>query len=61
MISMTFSNKPFPKTTVKSIPSMDKNQRTFMAPQNAETMYNMQNNMIGRLMHSKKCRACPKH
>jgi|LauGreSuBDMM15SN_2_FD.fasta_scaffold08769_5 hypothetical protein len=53
---MAFSNKPAPKPVIRVLPSSGNSNYV-----NTEAIYYMQNNMIGRLMNSKKCTACPKH
>jgi hypothetical protein len=58
---MVFSKSNVPKTsgivrTLNSSPQPIQN-----ATINTETVYYMQNSMIGRLMNTKKCSSCPKH
>jgi hypothetical protein len=55
---MVFSKSNVPKNsgnirTVTSSPTPVQNT--------TETVYYMQNSMIGRLMNTKKCASCPKH
>lgn len=58
---MVFSKSNVPKTsgivrTFNSSPQPIQNMTI-----NTETVYYMQNSMIGRLMNTKKCSSCPKH
>jgi len=58
---MVFSNNNAPKhvgivRTINSSPTFMQNTVA-----NTETVYYMQNSMIGRLMNTKKCSSCPKH
>ena len=61
MISMVFSKSSEPKmrgntTIIRSsvLPVQNTSIKT-------ETMYYMQNSMIGRLLNTKNCSSCPKH
>lgn len=58
---MVFSKSNVPKSseivrTLNSSPQPRQNTTI-----NTETVYYMQNSMIGRLMNTKKCSTCPKH
>jgi hypothetical protein len=55
---MVFSKSSQPKTNVNT-------NTVYSSPKpiqnSTETVYYMQNSMIGRLMNTKKCASCPKH
>ena len=60
MISMVFSKSREPKQYGGNIQIIGSSPKP-LQKQNTETMYYMQNSMIGRLMNTTNCTSCPKH
>jgi len=59
---MVFSkSSETPKNNVNKVTVNSSPKRVQQTPVNSETIYYMQNSMIGRLMNVKKCASCPKH
>jgi len=56
---MVFSNSNVSKPGMKTLYSSPSPTQTSSA--NTASVYYMQNSMIGRLMNTVKCAACPKH
>ena len=63
MMSMVFSKSSEPKQSGGDILVVVSNYANPIQPPSVktETVYYMQNSMIGRLINTKNCATCPKH